>query len=169
MKLYLIGLLGSGKSVLGKKIALSVKLPLIDLDDVLEAQEGMKVSEIFSVKGEAYFRTIEAAALRKQSEAHEFVMATGGGTPCFHSNMNFIKETGVSIFLDTPVQEILKRLDGAQKKSRPLLERVPDDKIEQTLEKMLANRLPFYEQANFTVNGATANVWDILQLLHTKK
>lgn len=169
MKLYLIGLLGSGKSVLGKKISQSVQLPFIDLDAVVEQQENMKVSEIFSVKGEAYFRTIEAAALRKQSKANEFVMATGGGTPCFHSNMKFIKETGISIFLDTPVREIVRRLDGGQKKSRPLLESVPDDKIEQTLEKMLENRLPFYEQANFTVNGATAKVWDILQLLHTKK
>lgn len=169
MKLYLIGLLGSGKSVFGKKIAQSVNVPLIDLDKVIETQEGMKVSEIFSAKGEAYFRTIEAAALRKQSETNEFVMATGGGTPCFHNNMNFIKETGVSVFLDTPVQAILKRLDEAQKKLRPLLESVPEDKMEQTLKEMLANRLPFYEQANFKINGATAKVWDILQLLHTKK
>ncbi len=169
MKLFLIGLLGSGKSVLGKKISRSVQLPFIDLDEVIETQQGMKITEIFSAKGEEYFRTIEAVALREQSEAKEFVMATGGGTPCFHNNMSFINEMGISIFLDTPVQEIVKRLDEVQKKSRPLLESVPDEKIEQTLEKMLENRLPFYEQSHFIVNGTTVTAWDILQLIHTKK
>jgi len=169
MKLYLIGLLGSGKSVLGKKISQSVQLPFIDLDREIEKHEGLTISKIFSTKGQDYFRTIEAAALRKQSEPKEFVMATGGGTPCFHGNMSFINQTGTSIFLDTPVQEIVERLSGSQRELRPLLEDVPDDKIEQTLEKMLQNRLPFYEQAHFTVNGATATARDILQLISAKK
>lgn len=169
MKLYLIGLLGSGKSVLGKKISQLTQLPFIDLDDMIEMQEGMKVSEIFSTKGQEYFRTIEAAALRKQSEAKEFVMATGGGTPCFHKSMTFINQTGTSVFLNTPVEEIVKRLEGAQRKLRPLLENVPDDEIQQTLEKMLQIRLSFYEQAHVTVNGATATAQDVLQLVGTKK
>ena len=86
MKLYLIGLPGSGKSVLAKKISRSLRLPVFDLDECIEMQEGVKISEIFSAKGQEYFRTIEADALRKQSESKEFVMATGGGTPCFHNN-----------------------------------------------------------------------------------
>ncbi len=169
MKLYLVGLLGSGKSVLGKKISQSVQLPFIDLDDRIETQEGMKVSEIFTVKGEAYFRSMEAAILREQSKAGEFVMATGGGTPCFFENMNFINKTGISIFLHTPVKEIVRRLAGPQKKSRPLLADVSDDQLEQKLQEMLNKRLLFYEQAHFTVNGATASAWDIVQLVHTKK
>src|SRR5688572_4732227 len=124
MKLYLIGLLGSGKSVLGKELSNLLRIPFIDLDDVLEAQEGMKVSEIFSTKGEDQFRIMEAAALREQSIQKEFVMATGGGTPCFHDNMSFINKTGTSVFLDTPVSEIVKRLKGEQRKIRPLLANV---------------------------------------------
>jgi len=169
MKIFLIGLMGSGKSFLGKKISKSIQLPFLDLDVEIEKQEGLSVSKIFSTKGKEYFRTIEAAALRKQGEAKEFVMATGGGTPCFHDNMNFIKQAGTSIFLDTPMKEILKRLNGPQKDRRPLLQVVLGDEVEQTLEKMLENRLPFYEKADFTVNGATVTAWDILQLLHTKK
>lgn len=167
MKIFLIGLMGSGKSFLGKKIAQSIQLPFLDLDAEIEKQEGLSISKIFSTQGKEYFRTIEAAALRKHSEVKEFVMATGGGTPCFHNNMSFINQIGTSIFLDTPMKEILERLNSPQKKLRPLLEGVSGDAIEQTLEKMLEIRLPFYEKANFTVNGAT--VWDILQLLHIKK
>jgi shikimate kinase len=168
MKLYLIGLLGSGKSVLGKKLSQSIQLPFIDLDDVLEEQEGMKVSEIFTTKGQDYFRTIEASALRKTSESKEFVMATGGGTPCFHDSMRFMNETGITIFLDTPMQDIIKRMDAPQKNARPLLKNVPDDQLEQKLDEMLKKRLPFYEQAHYTINGSTANAWDVLQLI-TKK
>lgn len=168
MKIFLVGLMGSGKSMLGKKVSQSIKLPFIDLDDAIEAQEGMTVFEIFSKKGQEYFRSVEAAALRKQSEAKEFVMATGGGTPCFHRGMEFMNETGVTIFLDTAIPEIVKRLDGPQRNLRPLLKDLPEDELEEKLEAMLQKRLPFYEQAQFTLNGATATAWDVLQLV-TKK
>jgi shikimate kinase len=104
MKLFLIGLMGSGKSVMGKRISQSAQLPFIDLDNEIEKEEGMKIQEIFSKKGEDYFRTLEAAALRRHSEAEEFVMATGGGAPCFHGNMDFINKTGTSIFLNTHIK-----------------------------------------------------------------
>jgi shikimate kinase len=169
MKIFLIGLMGSGKSFLGKKISQSVSLPFIDLDVEIENQEGQPISKIFSTKGKDYFRTIEAAALRKSNEAKEFVMATGGGTPCFHDNMNFIKQNGISIFLDTPVKQILKRLNEKQKSQRPLLQDVPQDEIEKTLERMLEDRLPYYEKAHFIVNGYSITALEILQLVQTKK
>lgn len=169
MKIFLIGLMGSGKSLLGKRISKQVNLPFIDLDKEIEKQEGLTISKIFSQKGKEYFRTIEAAALRKNSEIKEFVMATGGGTPCFHDNMNFINQTGTSVFLDTPVKEILKRLDDRQKNKRPLLKNVVPEGIEQTLESMLEERLQFYEKSDFIVNGSTITAFEILQLVYTKK
>jgi shikimate kinase len=168
MKLYLIGLLGSGKSVLGKELSQLLKLPFIDLDDVLEKQDGVEVSKIFSEKGEAHFRMLEAEALRKQSIQKEFVMATGGGTPCFHDNISFINQTGTSVFLDTPVSEIVKRLKGEQKKTRPLLASVPDDQLQPTLEAMLQSRLKFYKQAHFIVSPTASTAEDILNLLKAK-
>jgi shikimate kinase len=168
MKLYLIGLLGSGKSVLGKELSQLLKLPFIDLDDVLEAQENGKVSQIFSEKGEAHFRAIEAEALRKESTQKEFVMATGGGTPCFHDNISFINQMGTSVFLNTPVSEIVKRLKGEQRKARPLLASVPDDQLQPTLEGMLQNRLKFYKQAHLVVDPTTSTAEDIFKLLQTK-
>lgn len=169
MKLYLIGLMGSGKSDLGKKISMSIQLPFIDLDEILEKQEGMKVSKIFSTKGQSYFRKIEAEALREQSKAAEFVMATGGGTPCFYDNMKFINEMGISIFLDTAVDVIISRFDKAQLESRPLLQGEEMEGVTRKLENMLQRRLEFYQQAHITVNGATAKAWDVIQLAMLKK
>ncbi len=169
MRLYLIGLPGSGKSVLAKKLSGVLKVPVFDLDDFIEVQEGVKISEIFSTKGQEYFRTLEAEALRKKSESREFVMATGGGTPCFYSNMDFINQTGISIFLDTPVTEIVKRMDESQRKLRPLLENEPDEKMEQALDKFRQSRLSFYRQANFTINLTNIEVNDVLELIDTKK
>lgn len=168
MKLYLIGLLGSGKSFLGKELSRLLKHPFIDLDDVLEQQHGVNVSQLFSEKGEAHFRMLEAGALKKQSTQKEFVMATGGGTPCFHDNMSFINQNGISVFLNTPVSEIVKRLYGEQRKTRPLIANVSDDQLQPTLETMLQSRLKFYNQAHLTVNPAISTAVEILKILQTK-
>lgn len=165
MKIFLIGMPGCGKSVLGKGLSKSINLPFIDLDAELEKQENLKVSEIFKSKGQDYFRDIEAVALRSRSTEAEFVMATGGGTPCFHNNMEFINETGTSIFLNTPVHVIADRLNLHEKQVRPLLEEIPHGQLVQNLEEILRRRKQYYEQAHFTIAGATATVWDVLQLL----
>src|SRR5690242_535239 len=98
MKIFLIGLMGSGKSFLGKKISESMNLPFIDLDTEIEKQEKLSIAEIFSAKSEDYFRTVETSLLRSNSAKKEFVMATGGGAPCFHGNMDYIKQTGISVY-----------------------------------------------------------------------
>jgi len=154
---------------MGKRISQSVQLPFIDLDDEIEKEVGMKIPEIFSTKGEDYFRTLEASALRRYSETKEFVMATGGGAPCFHDNMEFINKTGTSIFLNTPIKDILNRMGKHQKQTRPMLANVPEEKLEGKLISLLQKRLPFYQQAHIMVNGTTDTAWDILQLLHPKK
>jgi shikimate kinase len=168
MKLFLIGLLGSGKSVLGKELSGLMNLPFIDLDHAIEVKEGAKVSEVFSAKGEAHFRKIEAAALRDQSNQKEFVMATGGGTPCFHDNMKFINEAGTSVFLDTPISEIVKRLKGEQLRSRPLLANVREGQLPDALATMHDARIKFYEQADIRVTGASITAKDILDILKAR-
>ena len=169
MKLFLIGLLGSGKSVLGKELSEILKLPFIDLDHTIELKEGANVSEIFSAKGEKKFRIIEAAVLREQSKQNEFVMATGGGAPCYHDNMTFINQTGTSVFLNTPVSEIAKRLQGEQRKSRPLLANVPDEQLQPALQAILDSRLEFYSKANLLVSGPSITAKKVLDLLEFRK
>ena len=151
MKIFLVGLPGSGKSFIGKQLAESIQLPFIDLDEAIMVQEGISVSEIFATKGEGYFRQVEATVLRNQISVDDFVMATGGGTPCFFDNMDLMNDNGVSIFLNTPTSVIAERLISEQKNSRPLL--ANESNIELALEHLLNARFPFYSQATITMQG----------------
>lgn len=151
MKLYLIGLPGSGKSFLGKLLADEAKLPFIDLDQEIEQEAGVPIRKIFSEKGEVYFRSLEAVALRQQSKAAEFVMACGGGTPCFHENMKFIHSSGKSIFLNPPLTEIINRFNTEEKENRPLLSGTSPEQLEEKLKMLLSKRISFYTQANITL------------------
>lgn len=169
MKLFLIGLLGSGKSVLGKELSEQLELPFVDLDQAIELKEGASVSEIFSTYGEEKFRTIEAAVLREQSKQKEFVMATGGGAPCFHDNMAFINQAGISVFLNTPVSEIAKRMQGEERKSRPLLANIPDDHLQPGLQAILDSRLVFYNKAHIQVSGSPITAKQVVDLLESRK
>lgn len=156
MKLYLIGLPGSGKSFLGKQLADEMKLPFIDLDRIIEEETGSSIAWIFSEKGEEYFRNLEATALRRQSKTPGFVMASGGGTPCFHNNMEFMNETGVSVFIDTPLADILPRIDQQQANIRPLL--ADAQSVAAKLQTLLQKRRPVYEQAHITIDGSDTQI-----------
>lgn len=158
MKIYLIGLPGSGKSFLGKQLADEMKLPFIDLDAVIEQETGTTIAQLFSEKGEDYFRSMEATALRQQSKESGFVMACGGGTPCFHDNIKFINDTGKSVFINTPVKEIVERMSAKEIQSRPLLAEPTSEALENRLNALLEKRLPFYNSATVTViNPASAS------------
>jgi shikimate kinase len=168
MKLFLIGLMGSGKSFLGKRVSEALHLPFIDLDAEIEKEAGVTISEIFATKGEESFRKMEAAMLRKRSNSKEFVMATGGGAPCFHESMAFIKQTGTSFFLDVPTTIIAKRLNDTQRNQRPILQGALPGNMEQMLYALLKDRLRFYSQADFTLTGEITES-DILQLVNFRK
>jgi shikimate kinase len=156
MKLYLIGLPGSGKSFLGKQLAEQAKVPFIDLDNTIEQEVGVSISEIFSDKGEEYFRSLEAVVLRHNSLETDFVMACGGGTPCFHDNMRFMNTSGKTIFLDTPISEIISRLNTSEQQNRPLLAGTKPERLEEKLNELLEKRISFYSQASITVTDQTS-------------
>lgn len=163
MKLYLIGLPGSGKSFLGKRLASELKLQFIDLDEVIEHESGLSIAQIFSEKGEDYFRSLEATALRQQSKKPEFVMACGGGTPCFHDNMKFINETGLSLFIDSPLAEILQRMNHKETNIRPLFTTQDGQSLEVKLQTLLQKRRPVYEQAHVIIEGSTVLVKTVIE------
>src|SRR5690242_1287240 len=111
MKVFLIGLPGSGKTTLGKHLADRLAVPFVDLDAAIEKQEGKSVQEIFARETESYFRAVEARALNSFcQEKMDFVMATGGGTPGFFDNMALMNRSGKTLFLDASTSEICSRL-----------------------------------------------------------
>lgn len=166
MKIFLIGLPGSGKSFIGKQLAKAMQLPFIDLDIAIQEKEGVEVSEIFATKGQDYFRQVEANVLREQIIKSHFIMATGGGTPCFFNNIELMNSHGVSVFLNTPLSVITGRLNAEKKNTRPLLASEHD--IEQTLDKLLTTRMPFYNLAHITINGE-AKVFEIIEAINSTK
>jgi shikimate kinase len=154
MKVYLIGMPGSGKSTLGAQVAHNLNIQFIDLDKEIEKREGKTVSQVFSANGEAHFRKVESETLIALSAQNDdFVMATGGGTPCYHDGIGIINTYGVSIFLDEPVSTLLKRLRG--KTDRPLLLESDQEKQKEKIDSLRQSRLTCYQQATVIVQNAT--------------
>jgi shikimate kinase len=151
MKVFLIGLPGSGKTTLGKKIAEALHLSFVDLDKEIERREGRLIREIFNEKNESYFRVLETNELATWCESDKsFIMATGGGAPCFHGNMEMINKAGTTVFLDIPASEIARRIEKTNVQERPLLAARGVDGLKDSIELMRTNRLSTYQKAHFT-------------------
>ena len=154
MKLFLIGLPGSGKSTIGQALANRLSMEFVDLDHEIEAREGMPVPEIFSKQGEDYFRRLESELLLDWAVSEKsFVMSTGGGTPCFFDGINVINQHGVSVFLDESVDVIVSRLENNTHRPLLLSDNVADMRAK--LEKLRDVRLAIYKQATITVQAPT--------------
>jgi shikimate kinase len=151
MNIILIGMPGAGKSTLGKSLAEYMNLPFYDLDDYIVEGQGLSISEIFEKKGEAFFRKVEHEALATFFiKFKHFVLSTGGGTPCYHHNMELIKKNGISIFLDPPIHTLYQRLQ--KDLDRPLLQ--VNDRLT-WLEELYASRKPFFKQADIQIPNPT--------------
>lgn len=156
IKIFLIGMPGSGKTTLGKQLAEKLALEFVDLDQEIQKEAGKSVQEIFSQQGEDAFRQIESALLtRWSSSPKNFVMATGGGAPVFLQGIETINKTGLSIFLEVGVDEILRRLSALD--DRPLLNASDEKEKKIKLTALLEKRLPIYKKAALTFNGSDVN------------
>ena len=109
MTIYLCGVMGCGKSTAGKLLAQKLGMKFTDLDDYIENREGMSIPDIFSEKGEPYFREKEAQAVKELS-AENSVVACGGGTIINDNSARIARENGTVIFLDIPFEECYKRI-----------------------------------------------------------
>ena len=165
-KIFLVGLPGSGKSTVGKSLASLIKRPFVDLDQEIEKEDQRPVHEIFQARGENYFRQIESDILKRWCEKSDsFVMATGGGAPCFHENMSLMNQTGTTIFLDVAASEISARMARSNLQERPLLAGLSRDQMKDKIEFLRTHRLPFYKQASLTISGQTISAQDVLAYL----
>ena len=140
-----MGLPGAGKTTAGMELANHLGIPFVDLDLEVEKHAKESVQSIFSARGEAQFRQLEKQHLGKViEELPRFVMATGGGTPCFFDNMEVMKLNGKTVFINTPIPTIKKRLQ--QDTTRPLM-------VTNTLEGLLEKRGRWYLQADQKVTN----------------
>jgi shikimate kinase len=145
-------MMGAGKSYWKNWLSKKYSLRGYDLDFLIEAMEEQTISEIFETEGEDYFREKEAAMLRLLKQSKTFVAATGGGTPCFHNNMDWMNQQGITIWIDEPVSVLMERLQ-AEKSHRPLISDLSDVELEAFLQQKLTERKPFYIQATHHLQG----------------
>lgn len=123
-----------------------LSFPMIDMDHEIEAAEGRQISEIFATDGEAYFREVESVILKKLTQENDHVIiSTGGGTPCFHDGLDYMKQNGVVVFLQTDKEVLIERL--SRKDHRPLMQNDVENRVNELLEK----RLPIYEKAHVSI------------------
>lgn len=144
--------MGSGKSFWCKKLAKKLKIGAYDLDTLVETMEEKTITEMFEQDGEDFFRKSEAKMLRLFAEKKAFVLATGGGTPCFHDNMAWMNKQGITIWLDEPVETLVQRLTP-ERSHRPLIKNLSGDALTAFLVAKRQERLPFYSQAKYQLTG----------------
>ena len=144
--------MGSGKTHWGKILSQQTSLPYFDLDEVIVTSEKMSVQQIFHDKGEEYFRIKEQEVLEALAEDHDdVIISTGGGTPCFFNNIDFMKQQGTVVWLNTSVNTLLERL-LKQKNSRPLIKNISDSELKSYIIKKLQDRKMYYEQAHLMLH-----------------
>jgi shikimate kinase len=163
--IYIMGFMGSGKTTAGKKLASLLGWSFIDLDKRIEEYAGKTIPEIFSQSGEDYFRIIENQLLRNLKMCTKTVISTGGGTPCYIDNMDYMIETGLTIYLKLTPAELKSRLSQSKGK-RPLIKDLDQNELTSFIKEKLAVREKWYERSDITMDGIDLDI--NLLLSHVK-
>lgn len=139
--------MGCGKTHWGKLLSQKLNVPFFDLDEKIVEQAGKSIGSIFESEGEEHFRVLEKDILHMLSESHEsFVMATGGGTPCFFNNIDYLKRQGTVVWINCSTDCLYNRL-RKEKAQRPLISDIPDQQLKSYIVKKYSSRKIFYQQA----------------------
>ncbi len=145
--------MGAGKTTLGQRLSEAMALDFIDLDRRIEESERRTIPEIFEKEGEAGFRGIERRTLHAITDNQdEIVVATGGGTPCFYDNMEYMNNYGLTVYLKLDIPSLVFRLqhDAAV---RPLIEGMSPAQLTSFVHQHLEERQEFYEESKIKINA----------------
>jgi shikimate kinase len=164
IKIFIIGFMGSGKTHWGKIWAAKSGLQFFDLDEVIEQEEKKSVAEIFSQKGEAYFRQREMEMLQIFATKENCIIACGGGTPCFNNNMQWMSANGTTVYLLATAKEIFNRVITEQQK-RPLIKDFSPQELLVFIENKLQEREIYYSQAKIILPASAIKADSINSIL----
>lgn len=172
INIILIGFMGCGKSTFGKWLADRQQMEFVDTDEFIEKIEGVTINEIFATKGEEYFRTLETRVLKmflgetdevygKNALDKSTVISVGGGLPVREENQKLLSKLGKVVFLDTSVDELVKRLTGDS--TRPLLK---GGDLRKKIESLMEARLDIYDDvADYAVTTDGKSLYEIYEEL----
>jgi shikimate kinase len=150
-RVILVGFMGCGKSSLGKRLANRLNIPFLDSDEEIEKISQKSIGEIFGTQGESRFREIEKDYILSIEPNKEFVLATGGGLPCYEKNMHRLNELGVTFYLERSPKELAHRLLNAKSK-RPLVDGFSNSELLSYIEDKLSEREEYYKQATLVLS-----------------
>jgi shikimate kinase len=161
--IYLIGLMGSGKTTLGKILSKKLDKNFYDSDHVIEEKLGVDVPMIFEYEGEAGFRERERDSLKELVSKQNIVLATGGGIILSKSNRDLLSENGIVIYLKSNQKDLIKRMKND--KTRPLLK---NGNIEEIIKKLCKEREPLYEEiADFEIMTKNKRIHEVVNEIVT--
>lgn len=163
MRIFLIGYMGCGKSRWGKIVAEHYGFKFIDLDDLIEEREGLSVSQIFDRYNESDFRQKEHDALKSIANEENIIVATGGGAPCFHNNMEEMKNLGTTLFIEGS-PELLRDRITESKTERPLVKNFSQQELLDFIIRHLGNRMPFYAQSDYKLVSGNLELEDFTKV-----
>jgi shikimate kinase len=149
--IFLIGFMASGKSTIGKALSTLLGASSLDIDTEVARREGMPIHQIFSKKGEPYFRKLETAVLREFGSScggRTTIIATGGGLPCTGSNMEYMNERGITVYLKSSFDDIVSRVEHVR--DRPVFHRIGSRR---GLEELLRKRETYYSRAHVIIEN----------------
>ncbi len=158
MNIVLTGFMGTGKSAVGQKLAQRIGRDFYDTDQIIEKDVGMSVAEIFSRKGEYFFRQAESEAIKLVALLDNLVVAVGGGAALREENMRDLKKNGRIVCLTASPEVIWQRVE--KNRNRPLLNK-KDPQAE--IKKLLAERAPFYQRCDFSMQTDNLNLEQIVK------
>ena len=155
MKIFLIGFMGSGKTHWGRLLSQKLSLPFFDLDEQIVNTEGKSIADIFIQQGEEYFRLKEKEVLHIITESHTtFVMSCGGGAPCYFNNIEYMKQSGTTVWINATLITLYDRL-VKEKEHRPLLKDLSNGELKMFIKKKFSDRKIYYEQADIVIEDET--------------
>jgi shikimate kinase len=164
--LFLCGMMGSGKSTIGKSLSEKLSVPFQDLDNLIERKSGKSIPEIFESEGEDRFREIERNLIVHLAQTAEGIIALGGGTLQNQQITDHVKLNGWLVFLDCKPDTLFNRLKESS--NRPMISSLSEENLKLKITTLLKHRLKFYEQAHFSVECDDKDVDTILEELIQK-
>jgi len=164
MKIFLTGFMGCGKTTLAKKLSARLGYELVDLDHEIEKQAGKSVGEYFALHGESAFRELESQTLKTFPYQQNSIIATGGGTPCYFDNIDWMNLNGLTVYIEMSPIALAKRLENGKAK-RPLLKDLDEQGIVDFITQKLEERNPFYRKASLVVNGISLTAESLESLI----
>ena len=151
MVVFLVGFMGCGKSSIGKKLANSTDWKFVDMDNIIESRVSLSISEIFNIKGEAWFRALEREVLNEFVDQKNIIVATGGGVPCFGDNMDIMNQIGHTIYFKVSTENLFGRLKRGRE-NRPKIKELNDIELLTFIEETLSPREVFYNKASLLID-----------------